>query len=78
MLTLTKDDTGLDTVSPDTHKAIDGAEFRRIVAARKSVAAAQDELQAAVDAARAAGNSWTVIGAALDITRQAAQQRFSR
>jgi hypothetical protein len=31
-----------------------------------------------VHAARAAGDSWTVIGAALGVSKQAAQQRFSR
>ena len=37
-----------------------------------------DLLQQAVGAARAGGHSWSAIGAALGLTRQAAQQRFGR
>ncbi|GAA1889075.1 hypothetical protein [Lapillicoccus jejuensis] len=68
--------TGLDQLDPATHPARDAAPFRRILAARDNLAEAEDELREAVAAAREAGDSWTVIGAALDITRQAAQQRF--
>ncbi len=39
---------------------------------------AGDLLQQAVNAARAAGHSWSAIGATLGLTRQAAQQRFGR
>ena len=71
------DRTGLDHhLAPSTHPARDAASFRRILAARHGLAAAEQELREAVRAAREAGDSWTVIGAALDITRQAAQQRF--
>ena len=70
------DRTGLDHLDPSTHPARDAASFRRILAARRDLAAAERELREAVRAAREAGDSWTVIGAALDITRQAAQQRF--
>ena len=70
------DRTGLDHLDPSTHPARDAASFRRILAARRDLAAAEHELREAVRAAREAGDSWTVIGAALDITRQAAQQRF--
>ena len=70
------DRTGLDHLDPSTHPARDAASFRRILAARHGLAAAEQELREAVRAAREAGDSWTVIGAALDITRQAAQQRF--
>ena len=71
-----RDRTGLDKLDPSTHPARDAASFRRIIAARRGLAAAEEELRKAVQAAREAGDSWTVIGAALDITRQAAQQRF--
>ncbi|TNM37340.1 hypothetical protein FHP29_15980 [Nocardioides albidus] len=37
-----------------------------------------DLLQQAVNAARAAGHSWSAIGSTLGLTRQAAQQRFGR
>ncbi|ADU47397.1 hypothetical protein [Intrasporangium calvum] len=70
------DRTGLDHLDPSTHPARDAASFRRILAAKNGLAVAEQELRDAVRAARQAGDSWTVIGAALDITRQAAQQRF--
>lgn len=70
------DHSGLDGLDVATHPARDAAHFRRIIAARHNLAAAEQELRDAVHAARQAGDSWTVIGAALDITRQAAQQRF--
>ena len=70
------DDTGLDQLDIATHPAGDAAHFRRIIAARQDLAAAEQEVRDAVRAARDAGDSWTVIGAALDTTRQAAQQRF--
>jgi hypothetical protein len=69
---------GLDSLEPAEHPARDAASFRRIIAARHQLAAAETELRAAVKAARAAGDSWTVIGMALDTTRQAAYQRFGR
>lgn len=71
-----KDDTGLDTVSPESLR--DASHFRRIIAARKGLDAAEQELRDAVAAARAAGDSWTVIGAALGTTKQAASQRFGK
>lgn len=69
---------GVYELSPEDHPALDAVHFRRIIAARANLAAAEEELRAAVEAARAAGDSWIVIGAALDISRQAAQQRFGR
>lgn len=76
--TIRKDETGLDQLDPATSKARDASHFRAIIAARKAVDEADDELRAAVAAARAAGESWAVIGAALDTTRQAAYQRFGK
>ena len=70
--------TGLDDIDPGSHEARDATHFRRIIAARQQIDAAEHELRAAVQAAREAGDSWTVIGAALDTTRQAAYQRFGR
>lgn len=71
-----RDRDGLDQLDPSTHPARGAASFRRIFTAKRGLAAAEQELRDAVRAARDAGDSWTVIGAALDITRQAAQQRF--
>lgn len=67
---------GLDELDPSTHPARSAAHFRRVLAARDQLGDAEQELRDAVAAARQAGDSWTVIGAALDTTRQAAQQRF--
>ncbi len=69
------DRTGLDELDVATHPARDAAHLRRIITARRNLGAAEQELRDAVKA-REAGDSWTVIGAALDISRQAAQQRF--
>lgn len=71
-----KDETGLGTLDPRTTPARDAVHFRNIIAARKKVTEADQELRDAVQAARDAGDSWTVIGAALDTSRQAAYQRF--
>lgn len=68
--------TGLDDLDPATTPARSAEHFRRIRAARKSIEQADEELRAAVQAARDAGDSWTAIGVALETTRQAAFQRF--
>lgn len=47
-------------------------------AGRKAVDQADDDLRAAVRAARDAGDSWATIGLALDTTLQAAYQRFGQ
>ncbi|MGV1008569.1 MAG: hypothetical protein ACOYBY_08165 [Dermatophilaceae bacterium] len=67
----------LDAVTPATHPARDATGFRRIIAAREALAEAEADLLEAVRAARAAGDSWTVIGAALGQTRQAAHRKFA-
>lgn len=72
------DDTGLDALDPAISVARDATHFREIIAAFEAVDAAENELRAAVRAAREAGDSWTVIGAALGVTKQAAQQRFAK
>jgi len=72
------DDTGLDTLEPATNPARDAKHFRAIIAASEAVNDAEQQLRAAVQDARVAGDSWTMIGAALGVSKQAAQQRFSR
>ncbi|UQN29381.1 MULTISPECIES: hypothetical protein [Brachybacterium] len=69
---------GLDSLDPLTTPSQDAEPFRRILAAREGLVRAERELRDAVATARDTGISWTVIGAALDTTRQAAQQRFGR
>lgn len=71
-----KDDTGLESVAPESLR--DASHFRRIIEAKKGVEAADQELRDAVAAAHAAGDSWTVIGAAMGTTKQAAYQRFAK
>jgi len=51
--------------------ALDGVE-----AAVGRITAAEEQLAAAVAGARGLGHSWSELGAALGVTRQAAQQRF--
>lgn len=76
MRTRTKDATGLDTLSPATHPSRDATGFRAIRAAMHQAEDAERALRDAVRDARAAGDSWTIIGTALGTTRQAACQRF--
>jgi hypothetical protein len=71
------DDTGLDALGPSVVPARDASHFRAIIAASEALAAAEAGLRDAVRAARAAGDSWAIIGAALGVSKQAAQQRFS-
>jgi len=66
----------LDAISPETNPPRDATQFRRIVAARTAIVAAETELLEAVRAAREAGDSWTIIGAAMGTSRQGAQRRF--
>ncbi len=72
------DTAGLDQLDIESHPARDALNFRRILAARQRIADAERELCDAVKAARDAGDSWSVVAAALDTSRQAAQQRFGR
>ena len=73
----TEIDDWLDSIEPDPADARDASHMRRIIAANEALEAAQTELRDAVNAAREAGDSWAVIGVALGISRQAAQQRFA-
>lgn len=70
--------TGLDTLNPATTPARDATHFRQMRTARANLEQAEADLREAVANARTAGDSWTVIGAALETTRQAAYQRFGR
>ncbi|WP_267292523.1 hypothetical protein [Mycobacterium hackensackense] len=68
----------LDAVEVNPEDARDASHFRRIIAARDAVAAADAELVAAVAAACAAGDTWDLIGAALGTSRQGAYERFGK
>lgn len=74
----TNNATGLEDLDPAVTPAQDATHFRNIRAARANLEQAEADLRAAVQQAREAGDSWTVIGAALETTRQAAYQRFGR
>lgn len=66
----------LGNLDPATTRGYDATSHRKIIAARKALAQAEDGLRRAVADARAAGYSWAMIGASLGVSRQAAQQRF--
>jgi 2-keto-3-deoxy-L-rhamnonate aldolase RhmA len=57
-------------------RPVPAAELARLIDAARAAASAEDELAEAARHARHAGASWTQIGDALGITRQAAQQRW--
>jgi len=57
-------------------RPLPGAELARLLDAAHAVTAADNELDRAARAARTAGASWTQIGDAASVTRQAAQQRW--
>ncbi|MDR1187182.1 MAG: hypothetical protein LBK95_06985 [Bifidobacteriaceae bacterium] len=52
------------------------AQLRAITVARHNLADAESALRQAVKEARAAGDSWTMIGLMLGICEQAAHRRF--
>lgn len=68
----------LDNLEVDPLQVRDARHMRRISAAAVAVDDANDELRAAVAAAREAGDTWAMIGVALGISRQAAYQRFGQ
>ena len=81
-MTNTKTEHGLedflDQIEPASADARDASHIRRIIAANEALGAAQADLNAAVLAARRAGDTWDAIGVALGITRQGAYQRFGK
>ncbi|OLP00206.1 hypothetical protein BVU76_21700 [Mycolicibacterium porcinum] len=68
---MTDAENWLDNLEVDPAKARDGQHMRRIAAAGTDA-----ELEAAVAEARAAGDTWAMVGTALGISRQAAVERF--
>lgn len=57
---------------------VDGATLRALGAAAKTRDDAEASVAAGIDAARAAGHSWAVIGAVLGVSRQAVVKRYGR
>lgn len=66
----------LDTLDPTQLDFRDASHLRAITAAAGALTTAEATLRQAVAHARAAGDSWTVIGAALGTSKQAAHERF--
>jgi len=66
----------LDSLDPAQLDFRDASHLRAITAAAGALATAEENLRRAVADARAAGDSWTVIGAALGTSKQAAHERF--
>jgi hypothetical protein len=73
-----KSEAWLDQLEPSAHPARDATHSHRIIRARHELERADAGLRQVVAEARAAGESWSVIGLALGTTRQAAQQRFGQ
>ena len=59
-------------------RRLPGAELARLIDAARAAADADQHLAEAARAARRAGASWSQIGNALGLTRQAAQQRWGQ
>jgi hypothetical protein len=55
-----------------------GAELGELMEAATELFHAEERVAQAVESARGAGASWTEVGDAIGISRQAAQQRFGR
>ncbi len=66
----------LDTLDPATTPAKDARHLREIGQALANLEDAERALEKAITDARAAGDSWTAIGAVLGTSRQAAQRKF--
>lgn len=62
---------------PTPAQGRDSSDLRRVADAREAADSAAADLLAAVDAARANGRSWAEIGMMLDVSRQAARERFA-
>jgi hypothetical protein len=67
----------LDALDPGTAEMDNTEDLRAVAVAADAVAGDQARLAGVVGVARAHGRSWTRIGTALGISRQAARQRFA-
>ena len=69
--------TWLDSLDPATTPSRDGRHLREIGRALTALEQADTDLRHAVEAARAAGDSWEAIGVVLGTSRQAAHRKFA-
>ena len=67
-----------ETVDQGRVRPVDGVVFRELRAAAAGRRAADERLEAAVDASKAAGLSWGMIGAQLGVMWPGARQRYER
>lgn len=65
-----------DEVDPDTIRVERTDDLRAIAEFADATRADEARLREAVEIARARGRSWTEIAISLDVSRQAARQRF--
>lgn len=79
------DERWLDALDPAETELKDASGLRQVIAAKQVLdeakaqqALARQELQEAVDSARAAGDTWSAIGLALGVSRQAAFDAFGK
>ncbi len=70
-------ENALDNLDPDSVKITDPVELRAIAEYVDQIEATQRLVEAAVVAARAAGYSWARIALALNVSRQAAHEKYS-
>ncbi len=75
----------LDSLDPAEAELKDAGRLRQVIEAKRVLeearakqVLARRELQEAVDAARAAGDTWAAIGMALGVSRQAAFDAFGK
>lgn len=73
----TNAETWLDSLDPATTPARDGRHLREIGRALTALEQAETNLHNAVEAARAAGDSWKAIGLVLGTSRQGAHRKFA-
>lgn len=73
----TSAETWLDTLDPATTPARDGRHLREIGRALTALEQSEIDLRDAVEAARAAGDSWEAIGLVLGTSRQGAHRKFA-
>ena len=73
----TSAETWLNTLDPATTPARDGRHLREIGRALTALEQSEIDLRDAVEAARAAGDSWEAIGLVLGTSRQGAHRKFA-
>lgn len=69
-------DRFIDSIDPESMR--DARHIREIAHARQALEASEKRLIEAVRAARAAGDSWTMIGIALHTSKQNAHRKFGK